>query len=126
CSSPQGDSGARRIQVQGGLPCRLPEGRMNPLHMHRELTDSYRKFVQSSQRFKNADIEAWVERRIDEEQFLWREPLLTIRRRYRYGPELKDLVSDGHLHDVVLKCFTTKPGDASAPVVRPWLHQTDA
>lgn len=99
---------------------------MNPLRLHEELTGAYRKFVESSQRFKNADIEAWVDQRIDEEQFLWRDPLLTMRRRYQYGPELGELVAGGHLHDIVLTSFTTKPGDPSAPVVRPYLHQTDA
>lgn len=99
---------------------------MNPLELHRELTGAYRRFVLSSQRFKNPGIDAWVNERIDTEQFLWREPLLTIRRRFEQGTSLQAMVDAGLLDQVVLSCFRTRPGNPSAPVVQPYRHQTDA
>jgi DEAD/DEAH box helicase/Helicase conserved C-terminal domain/Domain of unknown function (DUF1998) len=99
---------------------------VNPLDLHRQLTGAYRRFVLSSQRFRNPVIDAWVNERIDSEQFLWRDPLVTVRRRFQAGPPLRDLVTSGLLHPIVLDAFRTRPGDPSAPVVAPYRHQTDA
>lgn len=99
---------------------------MNPLDLHRQLTAAYRRFVLSSQRFKNPAIDAWVNERIDTQQFLWRHPLVTIRRRFEPGPALADLVADDFLDPVVLDCFRTRPHDPSSPVIEPYRHQTDA
>ena len=99
---------------------------MNPLAVHRELTDAYRRFVGSSQQFQDDDVERWVEERIDRDQFLWREPLVTVRRRFKYGDDLETLVEDGYLDRRVLPCFTVAIGDRDAEPIRPFEHQTDA
>lgn len=99
---------------------------MNPLAVHRELTDAYRRFVGSSQHFQDPDVERWVKERIDQEQFLWREPLVTVRRRFEYGPDLQTLVEEGYLDRRVLPCFTVALGEREAAPIRPFEHQTDA
>ena len=99
---------------------------MNPLELHQDLTDAYRRFVLSSQHFKNPDIEAWVNERISGNEFLWRDPLFTIRRRYRKGEPLETLVGDGTLHEDVLRIFSVDPSDPSAPPIEPYEHQTAA
>ncbi len=96
---------------------------MNPLDLHRDLTSAYRRFVLSSQHFKNSAIQEWVNNRIEDEEFLWRDPLLTIRRRFQKGETLGSLVADGLLHDMVLRTFTTDPEDSSSSVIEPYEHQ---
>ena len=99
---------------------------MNPLDLHRELTGAYRQFVLSSQHFKNPQIERWVNQRIEEEEFLWRDPLLAIQRRFRKGEPLDKLVDDGLLHERVLRVFTNDPSDPASQTVEPYEHQTAA
>lgn len=99
---------------------------MNPLQMHRELMSAYRRFIDSSQRVANPTIAAWIDERIEHGELLWREPLVTLRRRFRAGTALEDMVAAGRLDPVVLKAFTTRLGDPGAPVVAPFLHQADA
>lgn len=99
---------------------------MNPLDLHRELTSAYRQFVLSSQHFKNAEIENWVNARIDQEEFLWRDPLVTIRRRFRKGEPLEEFVADGLLDEMVLRAFALDPLDPGSPTIEPYEHQTAA
>ena len=99
---------------------------MNPLDLHRELTAAYRRFVLSSQHFKNPDIEQWVNERIEQEEFLWRDPLVTIQPRFRKGEPLDTLTAEGLLHEAVLGVFTDDPFDPESPPVDPYEHQTAA
>ena len=99
---------------------------MNPLDLHRELTAAYRRFVLSSQHFKNPEIEQWVNQRIEQEEFLWRDALVTIKRRFRKGETLDTLTTEGLLHEAVLGIFTDDPSDPDSPPVDPYEHQTAA
>ena len=99
---------------------------MNPVDVHRQVTGAYRRYLRSSQRIKNPTIEAWVEERVQSGQFLWRSPLVTVRRRFEAGETLEGLVEDGLLDPVVLKAFSAKVGNPGAGPIAPYRHQTDA
>lgn len=99
---------------------------MNPLDVFRALTDTYDQFVHTYQAYRNPEIAQWMRERIEGKGFLWREPFLTLRRRYRLGATLEDLVTSGVLHRDVPDIFRSRVEDPDSPPIRPFFHQTEA
>lgn len=99
---------------------------MNPLHALEDLQGTYRQLVQSFQQIQNDDIRAWLQDRIDQGEFLWRPPFLTLQRRFQFGPKLEELVKQGLLHKGIPKIFRAKRDDLASGPIRPYKHQTDA
>jgi|GEM_PF-3837844 len=71
---------------------------MNPLHILEDLQKTYRLLVEIFQDIANDDIRAQMHDRIEEGDFLWRPPFLTLQRRFRFGDPMEQLVQQGLLH----------------------------
>jgi superfamily II DNA/RNA helicase len=101
-------------------------GMMNPLHVLDDLQKTYRLLVETFQDIANDDIRAWMHDRIEQGDFLWRPPFLTLQRRFRFGDRMEHLVEKGLLHSLIPHIFRSKKSDLKSSPVRPYLHQTEA
>ncbi|MCX7824272.1 MAG: DEAD/DEAH box helicase [Verrucomicrobiae bacterium] len=101
-------------------------GMMNPLHVLEDLQQTYRLLVETFQEIANDNIRAWMHDRIEQGDFLWRPPFLTLQRRFRFGEPLEQLVRQGLLHPKIPQIFRLKKADPDSEPIRPYLHQTEA
>src|SRR5579883_2247046 len=101
---------------------------MNPFLTLREVQGAYQRYVSTFQRFQHPVIRAWVEERVATGRILWREPFLSLGRRFARGETFADLVADPavRLHPDTWRCFTASPGDRAAAPLHPHRHQSDA
>ncbi|WCJ60895.1 DEAD/DEAH box helicase [Fontisphaera persica] len=99
---------------------------MNPFHVLEDLQATYRLLVETFQDIANDDIRAWMHDRIEQGDFLWRPPFLTLQRRFRFGDPVERLVQQGLLHPKIPQIFRSKKADPHSAPVRPYLHQTEA
>ena len=96
---------------------------MNPFLTLRDIQEAYRRYVGTFQRFRNPDIDAWVQERIGRGAILWKEPFLQLSRRFERGDTFAQLAQDLtiNLHPETYHCFTAVAGERGAPPL--WLHQ---
>ena len=99
---------------------------MNPLHTLDDLRKTYRLFVETFQDIQNDKIRAWLHERIEEGNFLWRPPFVTLRRRFKPGESLASLVGSGLLHAQIPAIFRKEPAKADSAPISPYQHQADA
>jgi hypothetical protein len=101
---------------------------MNPFLTLREVQAAYQRYVGTFQRFQHPTIRQWVEERVETGAILWREPFLSLGRRFERGETLAELVADPavRLHADTARCFTGTPGDREAAPLRPHRHQSAA
>ncbi|MBK9138901.1 MAG: DEAD/DEAH box helicase [Verrucomicrobia bacterium] len=99
---------------------------MNPFHVLDDLQKTYRLLVETFQDIANDNIRAWMHDRIEQGDFLWRPPFLTLQRRFRFGDPVEQLVQQGLLHPKIPQIFRSKKDDPNSAPVRPYLHQTEA
>jgi hypothetical protein len=87
---------------------------MNPFLTLREVQGAYQRYVSTFQRFQHPAIGAWVEERVATGRILWREPFLSLGRRFARGETFADLVADPavRLHPETWRCFTASPAPA--------------
>lgn len=99
---------------------------MHPLSLVTGLRESYARYVDSFQFYKNPAIRDWVEAKRAEGRLLYREPFLTLAKPFADGSSLTTLVNEGFLDPGVLGVFTRKPGDALSGPISPFAHQEQA
>lgn len=99
---------------------------MNPFHVLRDTQDAYQRYVHTFQQFRNPQIEAWVQERIDRGTLLWKDPYIQLARRFKTGDTLQALVNDDLLHPDTPACFTVEAGHRDAPPITPYKHQSAA
>ncbi|WP_236981468.1 MULTISPECIES: DEAD/DEAH box helicase [Mycobacterium] len=90
------------------------------------LRDTYTRYVDSFQFYKNPAIRDWVQQKRREGRLLYREPFLTLAKPFASGASLVTLVDEGVLDPVVLSVFSRTPGDASSGPISPFVHQEQA
>jgi len=84
---------------------------VNPFLALDEVKESYRRYVETFQRFRNPTIAEWVKQQIEEGTVLWQQPLIELNRRYKEGEALQTLVDQGILEPNIPKIFTTQKGE---------------
>lgn len=101
---------------------------MNPFLTLQDVQAAYRRYVGTFQRFRNKDIDAWVEERIGQGSILWKEPFLQLTRRFERGETFAQLAQDARigLHPDAWRCFTVTAGERDAAPIWPHSHQSDA
>ena len=91
---------------------------LDPLSAFDALTDTYGSFVEGFSEFRSDAISEWVADRARQGRLFWREPYLSVRRRYKEGAPLDEI--DG-LHPRALELLQQRLGDR-----RPYHHQSEA
>jgi len=99
---------------------------MHPLAMIAGLRQSYARYVDSFQFYKNPAIREWVHQKREQGRLLYREPFLTLAKPYADGASLQSLIDEGVVDAGVLSIFSRKPGDAASGPISPFLHQEQA
>lgn len=100
---------------------------MRPLQLFSELSQTYAGFVDSYQEYRDPRIRAWMDEQVQQGEFLWRQPWLTLRRRYLPGAPLTDLVDHGLAHPQVPEIFRLRdPDQPEKGTLRPYHHQSAA
>lgn len=90
------------------------------------IRQSYARYVDSFQFYKNPAIRDWVQRKREQGRLLYREPFLTLAKPFADGASLQSLVDEGVLEAGVLSVFSRKPGEATSGPISPFLHQEQA
>ena len=99
---------------------------MNPFKALRKARADYKLYIETFQVFKDERIRKYVEEQSERGNLLWKEPLIQIARRYKPGPSLESLVSEGFLEKDVLKIFRSNLDESDSNTIHPHLHQTEA
>ena len=96
---------------------------MNPFHVLETVQEDYRKYVESFQLIKSADIPPLLADAIDQGELLWKDPYVQISRRFQPGGPLTDLIQDGTLHADCARVFYRDENDPHSPPVALHSHQ---
>jgi very-short-patch-repair endonuclease len=109
---------------------------MNPFLTLRDVQGAYQRYVSTFQRFQHPAIRAWVAEHVATGRILWREPFLSLGRRFARGETFAELVADPavRLHPDTWRCFTVSPtpagwktgGTPHPEPLHPHRHQSDA
>lgn len=100
---------------------------LEPFDLLRQLQATYASFVDSYQGYKDPAISAWMKEQVEQGEFLWRQPYLTLRKRFAPGPSLEEIEAEGLLHPKVAALFRQRdPDDPTKGCIRPYKHQGDA
>lgn len=78
---------------------------MQPFKLASTVTDDYARYIRTS--FPVLDKELWkqFDHKIRSESLLWRGPYISLTRKFKPGPQLDALVSEGILHQKVADIF---------------------
>ncbi|RQD85215.1 MAG: DEAD/DEAH box helicase, partial [Methanocalculus sp. MSAO_Arc2] len=99
---------------------------LNPLSALDHISEAYRIFVSSFQKFKNPIIREWIEEEIRKGTLLFKGPYIDLARRYADGDSFETLVRDGLIHRDTSLYFAREPNDRSGTAVSLYRHQSDA
>lgn len=104
----------------------MTNSNFNPVLALESITEAYRTFVSSFQKFKNPVIREWIDGEIARGTLLFKGPYIELARRYADGDSFQSLIRAGILHTETSRFFTKSPGDHTAPPVALFRHQSDA
>ncbi len=99
---------------------------LNPIVAIDEISEAYRIFVSSFQKFKNPIIRDWIDSEIKRGTLLFKGPYIDLARRYPEGDSFTTLIQAGLLHDDIPLYFAKEPSDRSGHPVRLYRHQSDS
>jgi superfamily II DNA or RNA helicase/very-short-patch-repair endonuclease/ribosomal protein L37AE/L43A len=99
---------------------------MNPFKTINNVRESYMQYVRSYQKFKNPEIEKWVNDNVEQGNLLWKSPYIKLNRKFKSGEDFSSSHMRAILHPEISRIFTVKPGDRDAETIYPYKHQTDA
>jgi len=98
----------------------------NPITALDEISEAYRIFVSSFQKFKNPIIRDWIDEKIKNGTLLYKGPYIDLARRFADGDSFDALIGEGLLHRDTPLYFARDPGDRSGHAVRLYRHQSDS
>jgi ATP-dependent helicase YprA (DUF1998 family) len=99
---------------------------LNPISALDEITEAYRIFVSSFQKFKNPIIRDWIDAEIEKGTLLFKGPYIDLARRYMEGDSFDVLIQNGLIDDDIPLYFAKDPTDRSGHAVHLYRHQSDA
>ena len=99
----------------------------NPFNQLGEIQRTYRSYVDTFVDVRNDHIRTWLGARVDGDRLLWNEPFLQVRRRFKAGPTLDELVGRGLLPETARQIFRVNADDfTDTRPVHPHHHQARA
>ncbi len=98
----------------------------DPFNTLMEVQEDYQSYVDSFQKIRNPQIQAWIEQRRAEGGLLWKPPYLQIALPFQVGDSLQTLVAEGVLHPGVLKFARSKIDQPDSAPIEPYEHQVQA
>lgn len=98
----------------------------NPIIALDKITEAYRIFVSSFQKFKNPIIRDWIDSEIQKGTLLYKGPYIDLARRFEEGDTFDSLIQEGLLHEEISLYFARDPGDRSGHAVHLYRHQSDS
>lgn len=99
----------------------------NPFNQLEEIQRTYRSYVDTFVNVRNDHIRTWLEYRVDQDRLLWNEPFLQVRRRFKAGPALDELIARGLLPEAARRIFRIDAEDfGDTRPVHPHYHQARA
>ena len=100
---------------------------LEPFDLLRRLQATYSSFVGTYQGYKDPKIEAWMKTQVEGGEFLWRQPYLTLRKRFAPGPSLDTIHAEGLVHAKVPEIYRYRDPEAPAKgSIQPYQHQGEA
>lgn len=100
---------------------------LEPFDLLRRLQQTYSSFVNTYQGYKDPVIDAWMRSQVESGEFLWRQPYLTLRKRFAPGPSLDALLDEGLIHPKVPELYRYRdPERPEKGTIRPYMHQGEA
>lgn len=99
---------------------------MNPFKVVEEVRAAYIDYIKSYQKFKNKEIEKWVQDNIETGGLLWKSPFVNLSKKFKQGSNFNSPDMKSILHEDTSKIFTVVPGDRTANAIEPHMHQTNA
>ena len=98
---------------------------VNPFLALDEVKASYRRYVETFQRFRNPVIKQWVDKQIRSGTVLWQQPLIELNRRYAEGESLKSLTEEGLLQPQIPGIFRVTPHKHQSQAIRKILQDNE-
>ncbi len=80
------------------------------------LQKTYKNFVKTFQKFQNSEIQKWVDRQMEKEDLLYKDPLIELNFQFEKGTPLKKFVQNGALNHQISTLFN----------INPYKHQSEA
>ncbi|KKN04556.1 hypothetical protein LCGC14_1096210, partial [marine sediment metagenome] len=80
------------------------------------LQKTYKNFVKTFQKFQNTEIQKWVDRQMEKEDLLYKDPLIELNFQFEKGTPLKKFVQNGALDHQISTLFN----------INPYKHQSEA
>lgn len=99
---------------------------MNPFKVVDKVRAAYIDYIKSYQKFKNPEINKWVQEHIETGGLLWKSPYICLSKRFKKGSTFDSSEMQLILHDEVKKVFTVEVGNREAKPIEPHMHQTRA
>jgi ATP-dependent helicase YprA (DUF1998 family) len=78
--------------------------------LHSAVLDDYQNFVRSFFLIADDRARAFVDRSMEEEGYLWPEPLVQLSPAYASGPTVDELASTGHITRETARIFRLEDG----------------
>ena len=99
----------------------------NPFAQLEAIQQTYKQYVETFAQPQSTSIRDWLESEVKKGTLLWREPFLQVRRRYKRGASLNELIARGWLPARAKRVFRLDPEDFedSRPIHPHW-HQEEA
>jgi len=69
------------------------------------LQKTYKNFVKSFQKFQNPQIQTWVDHQLENEELLYKEPLIELSYQFEKGKSLMDFIKEGLLDSSISKIY---------------------
>ena len=92
---------------------------MNPFKVVEEVRAAYIDYIKSYQKFKNKEIEKWVQDNIETGGLLWKSPFVNLSKKFKQGSNFNSPDMKSILHEDTSKIFTVVPGDRTANAIEP-------
>jgi superfamily II DNA/RNA helicase/rubrerythrin len=98
---------------------------INPFLALDEVKASYRRYVETFQRFRNPVIKQWVDEQIRSGTVLWQQPLIELNRRFAEGESLRSLSDEGILQPQIPEIFRVTPHKHQSQAIRKILQDNE-
>ncbi|MDZ7704220.1 MAG: DEAD/DEAH box helicase [Trueperaceae bacterium] len=99
----------------------------NPFEQLKRIQETYKSYVETFVNVRDGAIKAWLEHRVERDRLLWNDVFLELRRRFKPGSSLDDLVAEGLLPAAAKRIFRVNEDDLNdTRPIRPHQHQAEA
>ncbi len=99
----------------------------NPFKQLEEIQNTYRSYVNTFVNIRNDHIRQWINSKVTNDKLLWNEPFLQLRRHFKPGLSLDELIAKGWLPAKAKPIFRVEAEDfTDSRPIHPHFHQSEA